>query len=103
MMSVFQNFDKIDPSNLLVCDGHVVKYNNEKTKDMTFIDYGVSIFRKKALEFIPKNEFISTKDFYSKLVDLDELLAYQVKKRFYHIGNPSALEEFRSFIKNKKS
>lgn len=103
MMSVFQNFDKIDSSNLLVCDGRVVKYNNEKIKDMTFIDYGVSIFRKKALEFIPINEFFSTKDFYSKLVDLDELLAYEVKKRFYHIGNPFAFEEFRSFIKNKMS
>lgn len=103
MMSVFQNFDKTDSSNLVVCDGRVVKYNNEKTKDMTFIDYGVSIFRKKALDFIPKNIFFSTKDFYSKLVDLNELLAYEMKKRFYHIGNPSALKEFRSFVKNNKS
>jgi len=51
------------------------------------------------LELIPENVFFSTKDFYSKLVDLDELLAYEVKKRFYHIGNHSALDEFRSFVK----
>ena len=103
MMSVFQNFDKIDSSNLLVSNQRVIKYNNKKTKDMTFIDYGLSIFRKNALEFIPKNEFFSTNDFYSKLVEFDELLAYEVKKRFYHIGNPSALGEFKSFVKNKKS
>lgn len=99
MMSVFQNFDKIEPSNLVVDNGRVLKYNYDKTKDMSFIDYGVSIFRKKALELIPENVFFSTKDFYSKLVDHYELLAYEVKKRFYHIGTHSALDEFRSFVK----
>jgi len=103
MMTAYQNFDKIDTSNLVILDGKVVKYNNGKTKDMTFIDYGTSVFRKKALDIVPKNVVFSTKDFYSKLIAADELLAFKVKKRFYHIGDPLALEDFQTYIKNQKN
>ncbi len=101
MMTVYQNYDKIDKSNIVLKNGMVARYNKEKTKDMTYIDYGVSIFRKKALDIIPENTFFSTKDFYTKLVEENELLAYKAKKRFYHIGNPEALNEFKNYIKQK--
>jgi len=103
MMSVYQNFDKIDKSNLIIKDDRVVQYNDKKTKDMTYIDYGSSIFKKKALSLIPTDTFFSTYDFYSQLVSFDELSAYKVNKRFYHIGNPNALEEFRDYVKDEEN
>jgi len=101
MMTVFQNFDKYDKSNIIVKNNYIIRYNKEKTKDMTYIDYGVSIFRKKILDIIPENTFYSTKDLYTKLVEKNDLLAYKVDKRFYHIGNPEALEEFKKYIETK--
>ena len=101
MITVYQNYDKYDKSNIIVKNGKVKRFNKEKTKDMNYIDYGVSIFNKKILDLIPKNTFFSTKNLYTKLVDLDELLAYKVDKRFYHIGDPEALEEFKKYIKSK--
>ena len=68
---------------------------------MIYIDYGVSIIRKKALKIIPLNRFFSTSDFFSLLVEKNELSALEVKKRFYHIGTPEALEEFRSYIRSR--
>ena len=71
-----------------------------KNKEVKYIDYGVSLLSKKSLKKIPKNTFFSTEEFFKKLILKKELLAYEVKKRFYHIGNPESLEEFREYAKN---
>jgi NDP-sugar pyrophosphorylase family protein len=68
---------------------------------MVYIDYGTSLLTKKALELVPKNTFFSTGEFFTKLIENNDLLAFEVNKRFYHIGNPHALEEFREFIKTQ--
>jgi len=102
LMVVYKNYDKYDKSNLTIKDNMVTKYGrNGVTKDMIYIDYGVSIFRKKALNLVPKNTFYTTKQFFSDLIKKEELLAFEASKRFYHIGNPDALEEFKSFIRSK--
>lgn len=102
LMVVYKNYDKYDKSNLAVENGMVVGHrDNDKTKDIEYIDYGTSIFRKNALEFVPKNTFYSTKQFFSDLIKKEELLAFEAKERFYHIGNPDAIEEFRSFIRSQ--
>lgn len=102
LMVVYQNYDKFDKSNIIIKDGIIKQYGGENTKEMTYIDYGVSLFRKKTLNSIPKNTFFSTKDLFSSLVKQNELLAFEVKKRFYHIGAPEALAEFKKYVETKK-
>jgi len=102
MMVVYKNNDKFDKSNLIIKDNLVVGYGDkERTKDMKYIDYGTSLLTKNCLKFVPNNEFFSTGKFFSKLIKERNLRAYEVFKRFYHIGNPESLEEFRNFIKNR--
>jgi NDP-sugar pyrophosphorylase family protein len=102
LMVVYKNFNKFDKSNLIVKDDMIVAYDDkEKTQDMVYIDYGTSILRKKTLTLIPKNTFFSTGQFFSKLISKKELLAYEVKDRFYHIGNPDALKELRNYIETQ--
>jgi NDP-sugar pyrophosphorylase family protein len=100
MMAVYKNYDKYDKSNLVVKSNKVLNYGRQKTEEMNYIDYGTSIFRKKTLEVIPKNTLFTTKDLYSKLVSMDQLLAFEVKNRFYHIGTPEALNELKKHIKS---
>ena len=102
LMVVYKNFDKYDKSNLIIKRNMIVAYGEkERTQDMIYIDYGTSILRKKALDLIPKNTFYTTGQFFSDLISKNELLAFEVKERFYHIGNPDALKEFRNFIKTQ--
>ena len=102
LMAVYKNFNRFDKSNLIVKDNMIVTYGEkERTKDMIYIDYGTSLLRKKSLNLIPKNTFFKTGDFFSKLISKDELLAFEVKERFYHIGNPDALEEFKNYIETQ--
>ncbi len=99
-MVVYKNNDKYDKSNLIVKNNIVISYSKEKhSKNMTYIDYGTSLLRKKSLEIIPPDTFYTTGEFFSNLVKQKQLLAFEVNKRFYHIGNPEALEEFREYIR----
>jgi len=95
LMVVYKNQDKYDKSNLKIKNNMVISYG-EKGSD--FIDYGTSLIRKKALDLVPKNTMFSTGDFFKKLIEKNELLAHITKERFYHIGNPEALEEFKNYI-----
>jgi len=102
LMAVYKNFNRFDKSNITVKDNMVVAYGEkERTKDMIYIDYGTSLLRKKALNLIPKNTFFKTGEFFSNLISKDELLAFEVKERFYHIGNPDALKEFKNYIETQ--
>jgi NDP-sugar pyrophosphorylase family protein len=99
LMVVYKNNDKYDRSNVIFQDNMVIGYGEkDRTRDMIYIDYGTSVLRKKALEIVPKDNLYSTEQFFSELVKKHELLAYESQERFYHIGNPEALEEFRNYI-----
>ena len=98
LMTIYENHDKYDKSNVVAKDGKVIKYNGKKTEDMIYIDYGASIFRKKILKLIQPNTYYTTKDLFIKLVEQNELSAFEIKKRFYHIGTYEGLEEFRKNV-----
>ena len=65
---------------------------------MIYIDYGASILRKRTLELVPPNQVYSLEQLFQQLIPQKELLAYEVTKRFYEIGSPEGLAEFRKAI-----
>ncbi len=99
LMSVYKNYDRYDKSNAVIKDGLVKKFSNEeKTKDMVYIEYGANIFRKQVLDLIPEDVSYSLSELFPQLIDKKELLAFEVKKRFYEIGSPSGLKDFEEFV-----
>jgi NDP-sugar pyrophosphorylase family protein len=99
LMVVYKNYDQYDRSNVSI-EGNLVKQygKKEKTRDMVYIDYGANLLRKKALELVPQNQTYSLEELFAQLIERKELLAYEVNKRFYQIGSPEGLEEFRRYI-----
>lgn len=99
LMVVYKNYDRYDTSNVAIKDNLVKRYNKrEKAKDMVYIDYGMSILKKKAIELVPKNRAYSLGELFTELIKKEELLAYEVNKRFYQIGSPEGLAEFKRYI-----
>ncbi len=98
LMTVYKNYDRYDRSNTVV-EGNLVKKfsKNDRAKDMVFIEYGANIFTKEALKMIPENQFYSLDDLFPRLTEMEELLAFEVKERFYEIGSPRGLRECREF------
>ena len=68
---------------------------------MVYIDYGATAFKKEALQLIPENRHYSLEDLFSRLIDMEQLSAFEVNERFYEIGSPQGLKDFEAFIQNK--
>ena len=103
LMTVYKNYDQYDRSNTVV-EGNLVKKfsKRKKTKDMVYIEYGANIFRKEALSMMPESQFYSLGDLFPRLIQVDELLTFEVKERFYEVGSPQGLKEFEEYIKDAK-
>lgn len=100
LMTVFNNHNLFDKSNTAVEGNLVSRYDkNDSTGDMAYIDYGLNIFRKQALDMAPSNQFYSLEDLFPRLIALQELLAYEVEERFYEIGSPQGFRDFNEYIK----
>ena len=99
MMLVYENHDERGKSDLAVKDGFVTKYSKRnQTPDMVWINYGVSLLRKEALQHIPVNRECGEEEFYGELISHGELLAKKVSTKFYEIGSPRGLKEFEEFL-----
>ena len=100
--TVFKNNDSYDKSNIVVKNNLVAKYSKvEKTKDMVYIDYGAAIFRKEVLRLIPENRFSTLEDIFIRLIEMEQLLAFEVAERFYEIGSPRGLRDFEEFAQRQ--
>lgn len=101
LMVVFRNRNRYEKSNVLVEGNLVKRYDKEnQTKEMEYIDYGLSIFRKKALKFLSKDTFCDLSHLHKALIKKEQLLAFESEVRFYTIGSFQELEEFKKYIKN---
>jgi NDP-sugar pyrophosphorylase family protein len=99
LMVVWRNVDRFERSNVMVEGNLVTAYNkDQKSPDMVYINYGLSVLRKEALAFIPAGRPFSQEEFYQALIDQGQLLAFEVEQRFYEIGSPKGLEEFGMLI-----
>jgi N-acetyl-alpha-D-muramate 1-phosphate uridylyltransferase len=102
LATVFRNHDAYARSNMMISGNRVLKYSKvEKSEDMVYIDYGASIFKKEALRLIPKNHVYSLEGLFIRLVEKEELLAFDVNDRFYEIDSPQGLKDFEAFIKGQ--
>ncbi len=99
LMTVYKNYDNFDKSNVAI-DGNLVKRHDKtnKTADMVYIDYGLSILNKKVLKNIPTGEFYSLEDLFKKIIVKKELLAFEVSQRFYEVGSFNGIEDFKAYV-----
>ena len=100
MMMVYKNENRFDRSNVVVDDGKVKIYDKKnQTKNMVYIDSGLSILRKEVLRIIPENSFFDLEKLYQKLIEKGQMCAYETKLRFFEIGSSEGLKEFDSLSK----
>jgi NDP-sugar pyrophosphorylase family protein len=100
VMAVYRNRGRFGKSDVVVKGGAVVRYDKKNTATgMDWINYGVTALQRKAVDLIPEGRFCDEEEFYGALVDRRELVAFEVKDRFYEIGTPESLSEFEAFIR----
>lgn len=99
LMVVYRNCDRLARSNVVV-EGALVKvYDKERRRPgMEYINYGLSLLRREAVGLIPPGGPFSQEELYQILIDQRQLLALETHQRFYEIGSPHGLEEFRQLV-----
>src|SRR3990172_3122724 len=96
MMVVYRNEDRLERSNVVVEDGHVVAYDKTtRLPGMVFINEGLSVLRRRSLKLIPPGIPFTQEQVFQMLARRRQLLAYETPQRFYEIGSFQGLDEFR--------
>jgi NDP-sugar pyrophosphorylase family protein len=97
LMTVYKNNGRYDRSNTAVEGELVSRFSKcQASDDMVYVEYGVNIFRKEVLDMVPQGPY-GTDELFERLVETGDLLAFEVRERFYQIGSPQGLEEFKRF------
>jgi NDP-sugar pyrophosphorylase family protein len=99
LMVVYRNEGRYDTSDVLVEDGLVTAYDKASPlPGMVYINEGLSVVRKAALNLIPSQQQMSLQKFFGRLIEQRQLLALETRQRFYEIGSPAGLEEFKQLV-----
>jgi len=103
LMVVYKNNNKYDKSNVMIANEFVTNYDRSgRTENMMYIDYGLSILNKKALEFVPQDKFFQLDEVYRELIKRREMMAFETQVRFYEIGSVQGLEDFTKIVERRQ-
>lgn len=102
LMTVFENGDRWDKSNVLIQNGELVEYNkNQPRPEMSHIDYGLGVISSQVLEKYSADQSFDLAEVYHSLSLDAQLACYEVHERFYEIGSHSGLKETEAYFLTK--
>jgi NDP-sugar pyrophosphorylase family protein len=99
LMTVFENDNQWDSSNVEFADGRIVAYDKKlRTPRMHHIDYGLGVLSALAFEDVVAETPFDLASLYQDLVARGELAGYQVHERFHEIGSHQGLSDLRALL-----
>jgi NDP-sugar pyrophosphorylase family protein len=102
LMTVFQNQDRFDASNVWFNQGEIKVYDKKnRLPQMQHIDYGLSVLSAAAFKDRPAGAAFDLAELMRQLVQQKQLAGFEVKERFYEIGSPSGLAELEAVLSRK--
>jgi NDP-sugar pyrophosphorylase family protein len=101
LMTVYENRELFDASNVWFQDGEISVYDKKvKLPQMHHIDYGLGLMRAKALAGWPRDEVVDLAAVYQKILSESQLVGYEMHERFYEIGSHVGLEELNRLLQS---
>ena len=102
LMTVYQNRNEMDMSNILMKDGRILKYDKtDLNPAMEYIDYGLTIIKREVFDRYPSDEPFDLALVLSQSVDAGMVAVYEVEQRFYEIGSAQGIKETENYIRNR--
>jgi NDP-sugar pyrophosphorylase family protein len=104
LMTVFNNQDQWDASNVWFADGQIKLYDKSaRIPDMRHIDYGLSVFRSSVFTAYSAGVALDLTHVLKDLVAKGDLAGYEADQRFYEIGSKAGLEELDRYLTSKEA
>lgn len=102
LMTILENGDRWDKSNVLFRQCELVEYNKQQPRpEMTYIDYGLAVLSKSVLENYSAGDAFDLAEVYHTLSINGQLAGYEVYERFYEIGSQNGLKETEKYFLKK--
>jgi N-acetyl-alpha-D-muramate 1-phosphate uridylyltransferase len=99
LMTVFRNDGQGDTSNVDFRDGRILAYDKvARTAAMHHIDYGLSVWNRRAFEDIPEKGACNLAVVFAEMLRQGELAGFEVTQRFYEIGSLVGIEQTREHL-----
>jgi len=100
LMTVFENRERYDASNVWFEDGRIRVYDKrQRLPQMHHIDYGLGVFQAAAFAGYPADAPLDLSEVQKDLVARGELAGFEVAQRFYEIGSPAGLAELNLHLR----
>lgn len=101
LMTVNRNHDRWGASNVEISDDRVTAYHKAPPSGLCdYIDYGLLLMRRSAVEVLPAGGAFDLGDLFARLIAEDALAAYEVEDRFYEVGTPERLEATARYLRS---
>lgn len=103
LMTVLNNKNQWDTSNVLFVDGQIVEYNKRAPRPaMSYIDYGLGVMSASVLKQRASGQPFDLAEVYQALSSRGQLAGLEVHERFYEIGSHNGLKEAEYYFLNKE-
>jgi NDP-sugar pyrophosphorylase family protein len=94
LMTVFENNDRWDKSNVEFANRTILRYDKQNPTSATrFIDYGIGAFQSNVFDARDREAIFDLATVQRGLADEGQLAGFQVCERFYEIGSHAGLHE----------
>lgn len=102
LMTVLKNQNAYDKSNCIIENGQLLLYDkHHPTEQMNYIDYGIGIYQKQLFTNYQLHEKFDVAVIQNALSLHKQMAVHIVTKRFYEIGSPQSLAEFKEYSKQR--
>ena len=86
-------------TNIFLKNHKIYNYQkNSNNKNFKYIDYGLIALRKDVLQYFLNKKKFDLNLIIKYLIKYQDIEAYKVKKKFYHIGSLEGIEEIRKML-----
>jgi NDP-sugar pyrophosphorylase family protein len=103
LMTVYENRELYDASNVWFQDGEIRVYDKKnKVPQMHHIDYGLGLMRAAAFVGWPRDEVVDLAAVYQKILSEKQLAGYEMHQRFYEIGSHAGLNELDELLRTSQ-
>ncbi len=102
LMTVLKNDNCFDKSNVVMDGNEILLYDKLKvTPEMNYIDYGVCVYEKSLFAEYEENYKFDIAIIQNRLSLEKKIAAHIVMNRFYEIGSPESLAEFKDYVNHR--
>ncbi len=104
LMTVFENNNKWDISNVYFRYGAIVTYDKSaRSAEMKHVDYGLSVFRKSVFQHIELSKPTDLSSVYQHLIRNNDLAGYEIFSRFFEVGSYGGIRDFGEMLRSQQS